>query len=67
MTTRITVILKGDAQVGHFNGEYTPEYYNESYNDAVQNGAPNISFRDVDGDYFNFTMAEIKSISFIAD
>lgn len=66
MATRITVVLKGDAQIGHFEGETTPEYYNERYAEAVNGGHAVLSFEDVDGDFFSFRTDEIKAISFVA-
>lgn len=66
MATRIRVALKGDAQFGEFDGNFTPEFYNEVYVNAVKSGEPTISFRDVDGDYFSFMTFEVKAISFVA-
>jgi hypothetical protein len=65
MTTRISVALKGDAQVGTCDGEYSPEYYNERYVEAVTEGQSTLTFVDIDGDYFTFLTTEIKAISFV--
>lgn len=65
MTTRISVALKGDAQVGTVDADLTPEYYNEQYVEAVTNGKPVLTFVDIDGDVFSFATFEIKAISFV--
>lgn len=65
MATRISVALKGDAQVGTFDVQFPPEYHNAQYIDAVNAEMKTLSFVDIDGDVFTFRTEEIKAISFV--
>jgi hypothetical protein len=67
MPTRITVVLKGDAQTEDITGPKTREEYYDVYNQAMSNKASSFGIIDVDGDIFVYATDEIKAISFIAE